>query len=133
MVYKLCERTDFEIILTGGLVRNRDRAIWDEMTADFLRRFRVDFGIFGVGSLTDDGKLLDYHYRDAQASRAAMEIARVKLVGFDHSKLNASALMPFADVAEVDAIFTDKALAPDLARLIGENGVDLHIADMPPD
>jgi len=131
VVYTLCERTDFEIILTGGLVRNRDRAIWNEMTADFLRRFRVDYGIFGVGSLTDDGQLLDYHYRDAQSSRAAMEIARVKFVGFDHSKLNAPALMPFAHVAEVDSIFTDTALAPDLARLIAENGVDLHIAETP--
>ena len=35
VVYTLCEKTDFEIILTGGLVRNRDRAIWDDTTAEF--------------------------------------------------------------------------------------------------
>jgi DeoR family glycerol-3-phosphate regulon repressor len=131
VVYTLCEKTDFEIILTGGLVRNRDRAIWDDTTAGFLRRFRVDYGIFGVGSLTDDGQLLDYHYRDAQASRAAMDIARVKFAGFDHSKLNASALMPFASVSEIDAIFTDQALAPDLTQLVRNSNVDLHIAKMP--
>jgi DeoR family glycerol-3-phosphate regulon repressor len=125
VVYTLCEKTDFEIILTGGLVRNRDRAIWDESTAEFLRRFRVGFGIFGVGSLTDDGQLLDYHYRDAQASRAAMEISRVKFAGFDHSKMNANALMPFAHVSELDGIFTDKPLPPDLSRLIKGNGVEL--------
>ena len=129
VVYTLCEQTDFEIILTGGLVRNRDRAIWDDTTAEFLRRFRVDFGIFGVGSLTDDGQLLDYHYRDSQASRAAMEIARVKFAGFDHSKLNASALMPFAHVAEIDAIFTDNKLAPEVTRLVEMNNVELHITN----
>jgi len=128
VVYTLCERTDFEIILTGGLVRNRDRAIWDESTAEFLRRFRVDYGVFGVGSLTDDGQLLDYHYRDAQASRAAMEIARVKFAGFDHSKLNASALMPFAHVAELDAIFTDRMPAKDVQQLIADNGADIFVA-----
>jgi DeoR family glycerol-3-phosphate regulon repressor len=130
VVYTLCEQTDFEIILTGGLVRNRDRAIWDESTAEFLHRFRVDYGLFGVGSLTDDGQLLDYHYRDSQASRAAMDIARVKFAGFDHSKLNASALMPFAHVAEIDAIFTDQVLAPGLTQLIEDNDVELHIAGM---
>ena len=129
VVYTLCEQTDFEIILTGGLVRNRDRAIWDDTTAEFLRRFRVDFGIFGVGSLTDDGQLLDYHYRASQASRAAMEIARVKFAGFDHSKLNASALMPFAHVAEIDAIFTDNKLAPEVTRLVEMNNVELHITN----
>lgn len=131
VVYTLCERTDFEIILTGGLVRNRDRAISDDTTAEFLRRFRVDYGIFGVGSLTDDGQLLDYHYRDSQASRAAMEIARIKFAGFDHSKLNASALMPFANVSEIDAIFTDQVLPPDLTQIISRNNVDLHIVKMP--
>ena len=130
VVYTLCEKTDFEIILTGGLVRNRDRAIWDNTTAEFLRRFRVDYGIFGVGSLTDDGQLLDYHYRDAQASRAALDIARVKFAGLDHSKLNAPALMPFASVAEIDAVFTEQALSPDLTQLFRSNNVDLHIAKM---
>jgi DeoR family glycerol-3-phosphate regulon repressor len=82
-----------------------------------------------VGSLTDDGQLLDYHYRDSQASRAAMEIARVKFAGFDHSKLNASALMPFAHVAEIDAIFTDNKLAPEVTRLVEMNNVELHITN----
>lgn len=126
VVYTLCEKTDFEIILTGGLVRNRDRAIWDESTAEFLRRFRVGFGIFGVGSLTEDGQLLDYHYRDAQASRAAMEISRVKFAGFDHSKMNANALMPFAHISEIDAIFTDKPLPKELSSLVQDHGVTLY-------
>ncbi|MEL0197587.1 MAG: hypothetical protein VW870_11120, partial [Rhodobiaceae bacterium] len=64
------------------------------------------------------------------ASRAAMDIARVKFAGFDHSKLNASALMPFAHVAEIDAIFTDQVLAPGLTQLIEDNDVELHIAGM---
>ena len=55
----------------------------------------------------------------------------VKFAGFDHSKLNASALMPFASVSEIDAIFTDQALAPDLTQLVRNSNVDLHIAKMP--
>ncbi|MBO6947354.1 MAG: DeoR family transcriptional regulator [Rhodospirillales bacterium] len=128
VVSTLCEHTDFEIILTGGLVRNRDRAITGESTTEFIRNFRVGYGIFGIGSLTEDGQLLDYHYRDAQASRAALEISKVKFVGIDHSKFNTDAMMPFAHVSEVDALFTDREPPAGLKRVIDESGCDLFVA-----
>ena len=124
----LCENTDFEIILSGGLVRNRDRAITGETMTEFLRKFRVGYGIFGIGSLTDDGQLLDYDYRDAQASRAALEISRLKFAAADHSKFNADAMMPFADVAEIDAVFTDRQPPAAIADAIKQGGTDLFIA-----
>ena len=124
----LCEKTDFEIILTGGLVRNRDRAVTGETTAEFLRKFRVGYGIFGIGSLADDGQLLDYDYRDAQASRAALEISRHKFVVADHSKFNADAMMPFAHVSEIDALFTDKKPPSPIVDAIKKGGSDLFIA-----
>lgn len=128
VVSMLCEHTDFEIILTGGLVRNRDRAITGEATTEFLRKFRVGFGVFGIGSLTEDGQLLDYHYRDAQASRAALEISRVKFVGIDHSKFKTDAMMPFAHVSEIDGIFTDRQPPGEIADVIKSSGSTLHVA-----
>ncbi len=124
----LCEHTDFEIILSGGLVRNRDRAITGEAMASFLREFRVGYGIFGIGSIADDGQLLDYDYRDAQASRVALEISKHKFVAADGSKFNADAMMPFAHVSEVNGIFTDCAPPASIAAAIKEAGTDLFVA-----
>ena len=123
----LCENTDFEIILTGGLVRNRDRAVTGETTVKFLRKFRVGYGIFGIGSVADDGQLLDYDYREAQASRAALEISRHKFVAADHSKFNARAMMPFAHVSEIDALFTDQKPPAPVVDAIKQGGTNLHI------
>ena len=123
----LCEKTDFEIILTGGLVRNRDRAVTVEATTAFLRQFRVGYGIFGIGSITDDGQLLDYDYRDAQASRAALEISRHKFAAADHSKFNADAMMPFAHVSEIDGLFTNKPPPAPIADAIRQGKTDLFI------
>lgn len=123
----LCEKTDFEIILTGGLVRNRDRAVTGEATTAFLRQFRVGYGIFGIGSITDDGQLLDYDYRDAQASRAALEISRHKFAAADHSKFNADAMMPFAHVSEIDGLFTNQPPPAPIADAIRQGKTDLFI------
>jgi len=124
----LCEHTDFEIILSGGLVRNRDRAVTGETTTEFLRKFRVGYGIFGIGSLTDDGQMLDYDYRDAQASRAALEISRLKFAAADHSKFNADAMMPFAHVSEIDGIYTNLQPPPAIVNVIKQGGTDLIVA-----
>ncbi len=124
----LCENTDFEIILSGGLVRNRDRAITGETTTEFLRQFRVGYGIFGIGSITDDGHMLDYDYRDAQASRAALRISRHKIAAADHSKFNGDAMMPFAHVSEVDDFVTDTAPPSAIADAIKQGGTELFIA-----
>ena len=68
----LSERTDFEIILAGGTVRKRDQAVTGAAAVEFLQRFKVAYGIFGIGTIDDDGELLDYDYRDVQVSRTAM-------------------------------------------------------------
>ncbi|MFD2208091.1 DeoR/GlpR family DNA-binding transcription regulator [Kiloniella antarctica] len=124
----LCEKTDFEIILPGGLVRNKDRAIAGETTTEFLKNFRVGYGIFGIGTITDDGQLLDYDYRDAQASRAALEISKHKFAAADHSKFNADAMMPFAHASEVDAIFTDQTPSEAIVKALEKSGANLIIA-----
>lgn len=128
IVSTLCENTSFEIILSGGLVRNRDWAVTGESTTEFLREFRVGYGIFGAGSMTEDGQLLDYDYRDAQTSRVAREISRCKIVVMDHSKFNADAMMPFAKISEIDKIYTGYMPPEGIASAIEQAGTDLIIA-----
>lgn len=128
VVAMFCERTDFEVMLPGGMVRNRDRAITGEATSEFLRRFRVEFGIFGVGAIDRDGHLLDYDYRDVQVSRTAMEVARKRFVVIDSSKFFGDAMMHLAHVAEIDALFTDAPPPEAIAAQLARHGVSLFVA-----
>lgn len=112
----LCEHTDFEIILAGGLVRNRDRAVTGDQTTEFLRRFRVNFGIFSAGSIDANGQVLDYDYRDVQVSRIAMEVSRRRFLVVDSSKFDADAMVRIADLSEIDAVFSNAAPPPAIAE-----------------
>jgi DeoR family glycerol-3-phosphate regulon repressor len=128
VVSTLCENTDFEIILSGGLVRNRDWAVTGESSVEFIREFRVEYGIFGAGSITDDGQLLDYDYRDAQTSRAARDISKCKIVVMDHSKFNADAMMPFAKISELDKFYTSRVPPDSIREVIERSGTELIVA-----
>ena len=122
-----CESTDFEIVLAGGMVRNRDRAVTGEATAEFLRNYRVQYGVFGIGAIDHDGQMLDYDYRDVQVSLAAMEIARQRLVVVDSSKFHGDAMIRFAHVSKIDALYTDAAPPADIAAQLNEGGVRLMV------
>ncbi len=67
---------DAEVIVAGGLVRNRDRGIVGEATIDFMKQFRVDIGIIGVSSIDEDGTLLDYDYREVRVAQTIIEQSR---------------------------------------------------------
>ena len=129
VVSMFCEHTDFEIMLPSGMVRNRDRAITGETTTEFLRRFRVEFGIFGVGAFDTNGYLLDYDYRDVHISRTAMEISRRKFFVADSSKFSGDAMVQLAHMSEIDALFTDAPPPEGLIRNLAANDVELFVAE----
>jgi len=123
----LSQNSEFTILIPGGQLRSRDKAIIGESSIEFLSKNRVSFGIFGVGSIANDGQLLDYDYRDAQFSRYAMEVSRTKLVAADHSKFNAEAMMPIAHISEIDSFFTD-VMPPELIlNSINKNDTKLFV------
>ncbi len=60
-----------EVIVVGGLVRNRDGGIVGEAAANFIRQFKVDIAVIGISGIETDGSLRDFDYREAsQTSRA---------------------------------------------------------------
>lgn len=123
----LSQNPDFTILISGGHLRSRDKAIIGESSIQFLSKNRVTFGIFGIGSIANDGQLLDYDYRDAQFSRYAMEASRTTFVAADHSKFNAEAMMPIAHISKIDSFFTDERPPELILNSINQNGTNLFV------
>jgi DeoR family glycerol-3-phosphate regulon repressor len=124
----LSERTDFEVILAGGTVRKRDQAVTGPAAAESIKRFKVAYGIFGIGTIDDDGELLDYAYRDLSVSRTAMDNSRQRFLVMDRSKFDGDAMMRLGHVSEVDALFTSGRPPAAVCRTLRVNGVKLHVA-----
>ena len=124
----LSRRSDFDIMLAGGILRRRDNATTGEAAREFIEQFRAAYGIFGIGGISSEGDLLDFDFRDIGVSRAAMRISKRRLFALDHSKFDAEAAVRIGHVSDADAIFTDKMPPPALAASIHNNGVSLIVA-----
>ena len=119
---------NFEVIVAGGLVRHRDQGIIGEATIDFISQFKVDYGIIGISGIDLDGTLLDFDYREVRAARAIIDNSRKVFLATDHTKFGRNAMVRLGNVAEIDAIFTDRRPPAGLAEVILAAEVALHVA-----
>jgi DeoR family glycerol-3-phosphate regulon repressor len=125
----LAENEGFEIIIAGGVVRNRDGGVIGEATMDFIRQFRTDFGIIGISGIDADGTLLDYDYHEVRVAREIIAGARQVFLVADHTKFSRSPVVRLGSIADVSALFTDRAPAPEFRALMAGHGVRLYVAD----
>ncbi|HEU0222579.1 MAG TPA: DeoR/GlpR family DNA-binding transcription regulator [Paracoccaceae bacterium] len=117
-----------EIIVAGGILRRSDGGLVGEVTADFIRRFKVDFAIIGASALDEDGSMLDYDYREVRVAQEIIANARKTFLVADASKFARSAPMRIASLTDIDAFFTDLAPPPPVTALCAAAGVEVHVA-----
>ncbi|MEA3363711.1 MAG: DeoR/GlpR family transcriptional regulator [Thermodesulfobacteriota bacterium] len=119
----------FEIIIAGGVVRQRDGGITGEATIDFIRQFKVNFGIIGISGIDPDGTLLDFDYHEVRVSQAIIENSRQIFLAADHTKFDRNAMVRLGNLEQIDALFTDRHPPEHIAALLEEKNIALHTAD----
>ncbi|OYT88879.1 MAG: DeoR family transcriptional regulator [Burkholderiales bacterium PBB6] len=124
----LADNPECEVIVTGGVVRHRDRGIVGEAAVEFIRQFKVDIGIIGISGIEADGTLRDYDYREVQVARAIIEQSRQTWLATDHGKFNRPAMVEVAHIAQIDVLFTDAAPPAPFPGLLADAGVQLEVS-----
>lgn len=124
----LCDNPSAEVIIAGGMVRNRDRGVTGEATTDFVGQFKVDYGIIGISGIESDGTLLDFDYQEVRVAQAIIRQSRQVLLVADHSKFNRNALVRLGDVSQVDMLFTDRAIPEALRPVLEAARVEVHVS-----
>ncbi len=124
----LCGNSDCEVIVTGGVVRPRDRGIVGEAAVDFIRQFRVDIAIIGISGIEPDGSLRDFDYREVKVAQTIIAHAREVWLAADYSKFNRPAMVELARLAQIDRLFTDAPPPDPFVALLDEASVQCDVA-----
>lgn len=118
-----------EVIIAGGVVRSRDRGITGEATIDFIRQFKVDFGIISVSAIDSDGALLDFDYHEVRVAQAIIENSRKVFLAADHSKFGRNAVVRLGHLSQIHALFSDQQPSEEIVGTLAEHNVTLHVAE----
>lgn len=124
----LSDNASFEIIIAGGVVRSRDRGITGEATIDFIRQFRVDYGVIGISGIDTDGALLDFDYQEVRVVQAIMAHSRRVWLAADRSKFGRSAMVELGHIRQLDAVFTDADPPAQWRRLLEDSDTRVEVA-----
>ncbi|MDO9526120.1 MAG: DeoR/GlpR family DNA-binding transcription regulator [Gemmobacter sp.] len=117
-----------EIMVAGGGLRRTDGGLVGDLTTQFIEQFKVDYAIIGASALDRDGDLLDFDLAEVRVSKAIIRQSRTSYLVTDASKIDRSAPVRLASLAELDAVFTDQPLPPELLAKCVDWGTSVHIA-----
>jgi DeoR family transcriptional regulator, glycerol-3-phosphate regulon repressor len=125
----LSENERFEVIVTGGAVRGRDRGLTGEATIDFIRQFKTDYGIISVSGIDADGTLLDFDYHEIRVGQAIIENARKVFLVADHTKFGRQAMVRLCNIRDVHALFTDRMPPEAMCEMLTAADVTVYVPE----
>ncbi len=125
----MSHRPDFEVTITGGVVRRRDRAVVGEAAIDFIGQFHVDFGLLGISAIGADGSLRDFDYRKVKVSQAIMAHSKHTFLAADASKFRRDAMVRSGNLSQLSALFIAGSMPSDLLAQCQTHGVQVYNAD----
>ncbi len=123
----LSKNEDFEIMIAGGQLRSRDGGIIGPATTDFIKQFRLDFGVIGVSGIDDDGSLVDFDYQETRNAEAIIANSRETLLVADHTKFGRRAMTKFGHLSQIEHLFTDEVPEEKYQKLLEDNNVDVKL------
>lgn len=123
----LSANPDNEVIVAGGVVRS-DGGVIGESTIDFIRQFKVDYGIIGISGIDTDGTLLDYDYREVRVAQAIIDNAREVFLAADHTKFTCTPMVRLCHIGDIDALFTDRTPPEEIQPILTQSNVRVYVA-----
>lgn len=123
----LQHKEDFTVIIAGAGALTR-WGIIGEAAIDFINQFKVDYGIIGISGIDEDGSLLEFDYQEVRVAQAIIANSRRVYLAADYSKFHRNPVVRQGNIAQLDALFTDRKPPEAIQRLLTQHDVALHLA-----
>jgi DeoR/GlpR family transcriptional regulator of sugar metabolism len=120
----------YEILLLGGMVRNKSLALLGRETLTILERYRADKAFLGSSGFTVAKGHSTPNPEDAQIKEAIIKSADETYVLVDSSKFGHDCLTSYARLRDVSLTITDSELSRAKARLLEASGAKLQIVQV---
>jgi DeoR/GlpR family transcriptional regulator of sugar metabolism len=119
----------YDILLLGGMVRNKSLALLGRETLRIIERYRADKAFLGSSGFTVEMGHTTPNPEDAQVKEAIMRSANETYVLVDSSKYGHRCLTSFARLRDVDLTITDGGLSRSKVKLLEAAGATMQIVN----
>lgn len=113
------------VYLTGGQLRAEEHSLSGIWAQQSLSSIYVDKAILGVGGLTVETGLTDFHMEEAAIRRMMIQRSNQTIVVTDSTKLGVTALVAVVPIHEIHTLVTDSGADPDWLAAFQAVGVEV--------
>ena len=114
--------------VTGGTFRAHNGGLVGPHALEMAARWRCDLLITGIGAISADGWLLDYHEEEVAVARTVLAHARGTILVADHSKFLRAAACVLAPLSAAGVLVTDRPPPRSHADALRKAGTELVVA-----
>ncbi len=125
--FHLYSKSEIELLMPCGRVRHHNGGIIGPAAINFIDNFQTDYLLMGIGAISPEGFLLDYHYEEALLMSRMIENAREIILVTDSSKFQKSAMAQVGHLRDVSYLVTDCEPPDGIREIMTENNVSLVI------
>lgn len=118
----------FDIVVAGGNVRHHDLGVTGSNAENFIKEFRVDYGIIGISGIDEQATMLDFDYREVSVARTIIACSRHVFLATDNSKFGRPAMVRVAHLSEIAAVFSNAPLPEQWSTIVQDAGTKLYLA-----
>ena len=119
--------TSIEVILTGGVLRERSFSLVGPLAEETLRRLSADILFLGVDGFDVQFGLTTPNLLESRVNRVMMEIARKIVVVCDSSKFGRRSLSLIAPTSGIHHTITDEGISKSDLRILRQNGIEVTV------
>jgi DeoR family transcriptional regulator, fructose operon transcriptional repressor len=128
-VAEILREKQYNVLVTGGMLKARTQALVGEVALELLSRFHVDLCFLGINALSREEGLTTPDLQEAYVKRAMIRAARKVVLLIDSSKIGQATLTHVAGIHEIDLVVTDEGISPEDRSWLEENGVTVMVAE----
>lgn len=116
-----------ELILTGGTLKRRTRALIGSLTEASFEQIRVDKAFMGISALDISYGITMATLEEAQTRKKIHQAANKIIVLSDHSKFGKQNFAYIAPANSIDILITDKGIPEGTKKEMEKMGIEVRI------
>jgi len=124
---ELLSHPGIEIIVVGGMLRKETLAMVGPMAEQSLGMIRVDKLFLAINGLDLEAGLTTPNLIEAATKRKMIKIAKQVILLADHSKVGKVSQARVGEIAEVNQVILDDAVAEDILNQLKTMGITVHL------
>ena len=119
--------SDFEIILTGGILRSKSFSLVGPIAEDVLTEMHADILFLGVDGFDVHSGPTTPNVAESRVNKLMVKAAKRTVVLCDSSKFSRKSLARIVPTSDVNMVITDRNLSPEIAQQLRGMNVEVKL------